>query len=210
MELGVQNKKKVMWAAGLGVVAVLVVAYELIPSLTSTSASEPMATSQAEGAPTPARAATRRGASGGSASASARKTRAPQSLDPTLNLAELAATEQLKYEGSGRNIFVSQAEPPPKPIGTGVTDHPDLKAQSAYVTPTPPLPTPIPLKFFGFASRPGEPKRIFLSQGEDVFIAGEGEIVNRRYKVVHITNSSVEIQDMVNSGPPQSIPLTQG
>jgi hypothetical protein len=28
--------------------------------------------------------------------------------------------------------------------------------------------------------------------------------------VVHISNASVEIQDMVSSGPPQSIPLTQG
>jgi hypothetical protein len=66
------------------------------------------------------------------------------------------------------------------------------------------------LKFFGFANQPGEPKKIFLSQGEDVFIAGEGEIIDRRYKVVHISATSVEIQDVVNSGPPQIIPLTQG
>jgi len=46
--------------------------------------------------------------------------------------------------------------------------------------------------------------------GEDVFVAGEGEIVDRRYKVIHITPTSVQIQDVVNSGPPQSIPLTQG
>ena len=46
--------------------------------------------------------------------------------------------------------------------------------------------------------------------GEDVFVAGEGEIVNRRYKVMRISNNSVEIQDMVYSGPPQNIPLTQG
>jgi hypothetical protein len=46
--------------------------------------------------------------------------------------------------------------------------------------------------------------------GEDVWVAGEGEIVNRRYKVIHITPTSVSIQDMVYSGPPQNIPLTQG
>jgi hypothetical protein len=66
------------------------------------------------------------------------------------------------------------------------------------------------LKFYGFASRPGEPKRIFLKLGEDVFVAGEGEIVDRRYKVIRISPNSVEIQDVVNSGPPQTIPLTQG
>jgi hypothetical protein len=73
--------------------------------------------------------------------------------------------------------------------------------------PIPP-PAPIPLKFFGFASRPGEPKKIFLSKDQDVFIAGEGEIVDRRYKVVHISGTSVEIQDLVGSGPPQTIQLT--
>ena len=66
------------------------------------------------------------------------------------------------------------------------------------------------MKFFGFASRPGEPKKIFLIKGEDTFIAGEGEIVDRRYKVVKISPTSVDIQDVVGSGPPQNIPLTQG
>jgi hypothetical protein len=81
--------------------------------------------------------------------------------------------------------------------------------QPAYALPTVPPPTPIPLKFFGFASKVGEAKKIFLSQGEDVWVAGEGEIVNRRYKVLRISPNSVEMQDVVNSGPPQSIPLTQ-
>jgi hypothetical protein len=66
------------------------------------------------------------------------------------------------------------------------------------------------LKFFGFASKPGEAKKIFLSEGEDVWVAGEGEIVNRRYKVIRIAPTSVEMQDVVNSSPPQNIPLTQG
>ena len=65
------------------------------------------------------------------------------------------------------------------------------------------------LKFFGFASKPGEPKRIFLSQGEDVFIAAEGDIVNRRYKVVRISPNAVDIEDVLYNNR-QSIPLTQG
>jgi hypothetical protein len=200
VEFGADNKKKVMWAGGLGVVAVLILVYQFIPSVTSTSASAPARISDTAVGAT-ARPAARRAAT------SDKKVRAPQSLDPTLHLDQLAATEQIQYEGSGRNIFVSQAEAPPTPIAPGNTDS---KQGPGYVTPTPPPPAPIPLKFFGFASQPGEPKKIFLSQGEDVFIAGEGEIVNRRYKVVRISNASVEIQDMVNSGPPQSIPLTQG
>src|SRR5436853_359153 len=75
---------------------------------------------------------------------------------------------------------------------------------------TPP-PPPIMLKFFGFANKPGEPKKVFLSQGEDVFIAGEGEIVDRRYRILRIiTNpASVEVEDVLNNNR-QTIPLTQG
>lgn len=50
---------------------------------------------------------------------------------------------------------------------------------------------------------------MFLSQGEDVFIAGEGEIVNRRYRVLHIGQNSVEMEDVLNNNR-QNIPLTQG
>ncbi|MEP6643762.1 MAG: hypothetical protein ABJA69_04660, partial [Acidobacteriaceae bacterium] len=75
--------------------------------------------------------------------------------------------------------------------------------------PGPPPPPPINLKFFGFANKPGEPKKVFLSQGEDVFIAAEGDIVDRRYRVLRISPVSVEVEDVLNSNR-QSIPLTQG
>jgi len=133
-----------------------------------------------------------------------------ENLDPTLRLDLLASSEQTVYAGNNRNIFVSQAEEVviPKPGSNGSTDVKPV--DPGYQRPTIPPPPPIPLKFYGFASSPGEPKKIFLKQGEDVFVAGEGEIVNRRYKVIRISPTSVEIQDLVNSGPPQSIPLTQG
>ena len=82
-------------------------------------------------------------------------------------------------------------------------------AAAPVVPQGPPPPPPINLKFFGFANKPGEPKKIFLSQGEDVFIAGEGDIVDRRYRILHITPVSVEVEDVLNNNR-QSIPLTQG
>jgi hypothetical protein len=65
------------------------------------------------------------------------------------------------------------------------------------------------LKFYGFATPTGGTKRIFLAQGEDVFIAKEGDIVNRRYKVVRISPNAVDILDVLSNNR-QSIPLTQG
>lgn len=196
MQLGLENKKKTIWAAVLGGLALLLVAYEFIPMLMESST--PGSSAQAA-APLAPRVSARNTAKPG-------KKQRVESLDPTLKLELLKASEQTEYEGNGRNIFVSQAEPVeiPKPVAQVATD-----VEQKYVPPTPPAPPPIPLKFFGFASKPGEAKKIFLSQGEDVWVAGEGEIVNRRYKVNRITNNSVEMQDVVGSGPPQTIPLTQ-
>jgi len=203
VQLGLENKKQTKWAIVLGVVALLAVAYEFIPMFMGGSASDAAGSAQAA-APATTRSPAR---SGGKA---AKKIHV-ENLDPTLRLDLLAATERTIYEGSGRNIFVSRADEVviQQPMGTGVTD-PKKVEEQPYAPPQIPTAPPIPLKYFGFASRPGEQKRVFLSQGEDVFVAGEGEIVNRRYKVIRISPTSVEMQDMVFSGPPQNIPLTQG
>lgn len=200
MKLGLENKKQTMWAAILGAVAVLYGSYQFLPYFTG-GPTDAGSSAQAAG-PAAVRVTARQSGKPG------KKVR-PESLDPTLRLDLLAASEQTEYKGSGRNIFVSQAEDVviQQPVAKGVTD--EAKAP-IYIPPTVPVAPPIPLKFFGFASQPGEPKRIFLSQGEDVWVAAEGEIVNRRYKVIHINTSSVEMQDVVNSGPTQTIPLTQG
>jgi hypothetical protein len=203
VKLDAEKRGKTIIAIGLGVVLLLVIAYEVMPSF-STNASTSPATAALAPSTSVARPAHR-----GARSIAGKKEHAPQSLDPTLNLTQLASMEQIKYEGSGRNIFVAQAEDVkiPIPNATGATDNPKDRP---WTPPPVAAPPPIPLKFFGFASHPGEPKRIFLSKGDDVFIAGEGEIVDRRYKVVRISPNSVEIQDVVGSGPPQNIPLTQG
>ena len=202
MQLGLENKKQARWAIILGVVALIVCAYELIPMFIGSST--PSSSAEAA-APSIARPTTAKPGVKG-ASKAAQKPR-EESLDPTLKLDLLATSEKTQYEGAGRNIFVSQREEPhiDAPVAAPVTD----------ITPEyrqPPVPTapPIPLKFYGFANSPGEPKKVFLKNGDDVFVAGEGEIVDRRYKVIRITATSVEIQDMVYSGPPQNIPLTQG
>jgi hypothetical protein len=206
VKLGIENRKQMMAAAVLGVFLLLVVVYQFMPSSSTIASTTPATTAIGpEGTPMKNPRATARRGSG---PALGKKERPPQNLDPTLHLEQLASTEQIKYEGSGRNIFVSQADPViPTPHDNGTTDN---KTNPGYQPPSVAAPPPIPLKFFGFASKPGEPKKIFLSKGEDVFIAGEGEIVDRRYKVVRISATSVEIQDVVGSGPPQSIPLTQG
>ena len=194
MQIGAENRKKVMWAGGLGVLALILILYEFFGS-----SSAPVTAAQPSASATPTHANVRRTRGG------KEKVVEPR-LDPTLDLTLLAETENTKYTGNGRNIFVAQAEAIPQPIA------PVVKADDVKLTPPtpppPPPPPPIPLKFFGFANKPGEPKKVFLSSGEDVFIAVEGDIVDRRYKVIHIGPMSVEVEDVLYNNR-QSIPLTQ-
>ena len=87
---------------------------------------------------------------------------------------------------------------------------PKVEERPVVQAPTgPPPPPPINLKFFGFASRTGTTKKIFLQQGEDVFVASEGEIVQRRYRILRINPTSIDVEDVLTNNR-QTIPLTAG
>lgn len=195
MKLGAENRTKVIILAVLLVVALISVVhmFDVFGSRPAPVAAAPASPSQATAPPPPRRPANR-----GPAMALA----AP-SLDPELRLKLLESSEGTKYEGVGRNIFVPAMEPIPTPIESGLK-----KPEPPPPPPGPPPPPPINLKFFGFANHPGEPKEAFLSQGDTVFIGHEGQIVDRRYKIVRINPNSVEIEDVLNNNR-QTIPLTQ-
>ena len=199
MKIGTENRTKTIIALVLLVVAVV-----LVVRAFHGGEEEPPA------APAPVATAARPapGSATGQAAPGATKTaRKPppllaQTLDPTLRFDLLKSSEDVAYKGTGRDIFRSQAQeaPIPKPLPTEI--HPGAV--------TPPPPPPIPLKFYGFANRIDGNKRIFLSKGEDIFVAKEGDIVDRRYKVVHIGTNSVEVQDVLTNYPSQTLPLSLG
>jgi hypothetical protein len=191
VKLGVENRKEVIALAALGVLALGLMAYTFWPSAAAPAATASPAASNAT------RANFRRTNSGKLVKA------VEPRLDPTLDLDLLRQGEQSKYAGKGRNIFVAGSAPE---IETPKNDGREVAKITPPVIAPPP---PINLKFFGFASKPGEPKKVFLSQGEDIFIAAEGDIVDRRYRVLHISPAAVDIEDVINNNR-QSIPLTQG
>lgn len=190
MKVGVENRKKLAIMAAL-----LVLALFLLVRTFSTP--DPQAAGTSAQPPSPQNPEQRR-------TERAKGAQLASNLDPTLRFDLLRASEETPYRGTGRNIFKPQPDPPPRPIPAPVTP-----PQGPIGPPPPPPPPPINLKFFGFANKPGEAKRVFLSQGDDVFIAGEGEIVNRRYRVVRIAPASVEIEDVLTNHS-EHIPLSQG
>jgi len=194
VKLGSENRTQLITLAVLSGIAVLALAYEYWPS---SPAAGPAA---AQLAAAPVKPAMRRTASGKMVAALEPR------LDPTLDLKLLSQTEEIKYAGNGRNIFVAGSVAViEKPRSNGT----EKQQPVAYVPPPIPGPPPITLKFFGFANRPGETKKVFLVQGEDIFIAAEGDIVDRRYRVVHISPTAVDVEDVLNNNK-QSLPLMQG
>lgn len=179
MKLGTEDTKKTWIAVALFALAIVALAYELWPSGSTPNYVRPATQTQKGSSPVFSK------------------------LDPSLRSDLLKGSESVAYAGSGRDIFHAEAEPKadeiPSPNGPGKGGSPIV------TTPQPPKPT-IPLKFYGFASANNK-KRIFLSQGEDIFVASEGDIVKGRYKVVHVNPNNVEIQDVLANFS-QQIPLS--
>jgi len=195
VKLGTENKTKTISAAVLGLIAAVLLVRAFrgddnsVPTASAPRHLSTDATSQVRSGNTQ----------------TTRKTVHPmlaQTLDPTLRFDWLKSSEEVTYKGTGRDIFRSQPEqaPIPKPL-------PPDKQPNAV--PTPPPPPPIDLKFYGFASRKDGYKRIFLSKGEDIFVAKEGDIVDRRYKIVHIGQNSVDVEDVLTNNR-QTLPLLAG
>ncbi len=190
MKLGTENKTKTAIAAGLLLVAAFLL-YNWMHSsddAAATATAAPAASAPSGAAPKAVKAGAHK----------AGPVVLAQSLDPTLRLDLLKSSEDVTYKGSGRDIFSSQPPPPEIP-----------KVTKPVITapPPPPPPPPIPLKFYGFSGNKSGPKQVFLSKGDDIFIAKEGQVIDRRYKILKIGPNAVEVEDVLTNNR-QTLPLT--
>lgn len=126
-------------------------------------------------------------------------------LDPTLKMGPMLVTEKLVYSGSGRNIFSTESAPVeiPKAIASA---RPKPAVPVYTPPPGPPPPPPIDLKFFGTATAANGKRQAFLLHGQDVFLASDGDIVQRRYRVIGVMANSILVEDMPNNNR-QTLPL---
>jgi hypothetical protein len=130
----------------------------------------------------------------------------PATINPELRLDLLARLQSVTLTGGERSLFDFGAAPPPKlpepkilPKKAGAESAKPPEARPEEVKPAEPPkppPPPIPLKFFGYTAAPqGVQKRAFFLQGEDIFVAGEGELIKARFKVVRIGINSAVVED---------------
>lgn len=176
VKVGAENKTQVRLMMALMALLALVAIYNFRNSIWGSSAA----------APPPSTTTPQKNAAGGLP--------VQDGSDPRLRTDILDASRKVKYEAGNRNPFamgVPEVKPPDFPIKATPTPPPGP-------TPTPPPPK-IPIKYFGFASKAGEPKKIFLQPegNNQIYIVAQGEIVDRRYRVVLIQPSAVTMEDVL-------------
>ena len=140
----------------------------------------------------------------------------PSNIDPTLHLNLLAKLQDVKVEAGTRSLFEIGKQPVEVAKGT---EPPPIVVERPFVGPKPPpeppppppdpKAPPIPLKFYGFVN-PAKVanKRAFFLDGEDIIIAGEGDLIKKRYKIVRIGVNSAVVEDtQFKSNNQQTLPL---
>ena len=208
LRVGAESKPKLYAAIGLGVVVLLIASIQIPKffggSTTATVAppAVPVATR-----PTTAPAEAPAGTSAPGANAyphEAIQLPSASALDPTLHPELMAQAEDTTYSGNGRNIFSPNSA---APVAIPKVTAP-IRPSAPVVPQGPPPPPAIDLKFYGYSSTQGGSRQIFLLHGDDIFLAHEGDVVDRRYRVVAIRPFSVEIEDIPYHNT-QSLPLSQ-
>jgi len=103
----------------------------------------------------------------------------------------LVNSRKIVYE-LGRNIFDMQ-QVAKKDTISGPRE-PESKIDDR---PPAPIVPSIPVTFYGSVKKQGDQKKVFLQNGERVFIATLGSIIDRRYRVLQIEANSVLLEDML-------------
>jgi hypothetical protein len=129
----------------------------------------------------------------------------PLNVDnPALRLDILKRFLALEYKGVHRSIFSATLPPPPAPP-------PSKQVNAAPAIPSGPPPLTVDAKYFGYVSDyGGSHRRAFFAttNNEDVIIAGEGDTFMGRFRVVRLTNTTADVEE-VSSGRRTTLTLEE-
>jgi len=154
----------------------------------------------------------------------------PSTIDPKLRLDLLAKVRSVDVGPAARNLF-AWGTAAPAALPPGVKDpHKIIPKPGSPFAPgqvvaggpsQPPPPPPITLKYYGYtAQRADGHKRAFFSEGDcsanalpnapqcDIFIAAEGDLILKRYKVIRIGVGAAEVED-TQFNHTQPLPIAQ-
>jgi hypothetical protein len=207
MRLGIENKRQVYLVIALFACIVIVGGWELYSSFSGPSASSAPTPVRTPSLNTPPDSDATPAAGAKPASGSEAQKISNAGIDPTLHFDKLAQSEDVRYEGTGRNIFSAESAPPPIPVplSNGRNNQANLPPPPP---PGPPQPPAIDLKYFGYSQDASKLFKAFFIHGDDIFLARTGDIVDHRYKVGAIKPLSVEVTDLAYNNT-QTLSLAQ-
>lgn len=121
--------------------------------------------------------------------------------NPSLRRDKLRASRETQYQSSGRDLFSEVVAAPPRKPAPRRDPGPQLPPP----TPPPP-PLTLPVKFYGYGTIPT--KRAFLTDGDQIFIVGEGDTLLGRFRILRISNANLDFEE-ISSGTRGTAPLEQ-
>ncbi|HTQ86851.1 MAG TPA: hypothetical protein VMI93_11610 [Candidatus Solibacter sp.] len=115
--------------------------------------------------------------------------------NPALHLDRIERLRKLEYKPTGRDIFTSELPPPPPP-----KKDPRVPPPKGPDEPPPPPALVVPFKYYGFSDDIATKKRSgFFTNGEEVFIAVEGQTLQGKYRVVTLSTAWADVEEVSTS-----------
>jgi hypothetical protein len=188
--MGANNKKRVMVLSVLGLAAANLLYIDLSSSCAPRSPAYSPRNTQALA--TPVDALERRGGS-------------------KLRIDLLATLQAVEVTGHRRDLFQFAAVEVKEVVRQTMRELQIVPNTTTQPSPTPDMqqPTPIPFRFYGYTSMLKQwRKRAFFLEGDAIYIAAEGDIINGRYKVISVGLNSAVVED-TSTRSQQALPLIE-
>lgn len=130
--------------------------------------------------------------------------------NPHIRMEQIERARGAEYKGSGRNPFSPAAAPVVR-----TPKAPEKKDNDFYgpkvpppTPPPPPLTLPPNVKFYGYGTVSGTPRRAYFYDGDDVQILGEGDVLLKRFRIIRIGNDHIEFEE-ISTGRVGTSPLDE-
>jgi len=123
-------------------------------------------------------------------------------IDPTLRLDLLDRVRAVHAETAVRNLFEEGAaiaqNMPAIPKTAAMIPQPLPAGPSAMMPANLNLAVHIPFKYYGFArpSMKDDANRGFFMEGDNILVAAEGDVLERRYLIVALTPNTAKVEDI--------------